>query len=91
MKMFKLRKFDSFSKKKEEEVRDPVPVEHHPDDPPPERVQEGRGQEEQAHAGQRLRRRLQPRHISSFLHMFCVQQQHFVFFIYQNVNKFILC
>ena len=91
MKMFKLRKFVTFPKKQEEKVRDPVPVEHQPDDPPPERVLEERGQEGQAHAGQRLRRRLQPRHISSFLHMFCVQQQHFVFFIYQNVNKFILC
>ena len=91
MKIFKLRKFVPFLKKQEEEVRDPVPVEHHPDDPPPERVQEGRGQEEQAHAGQRLRRRLQPRHISSFLHMFCVQQQHIVFFIYQMLNIIILC
>ena len=86
MKMFKLRKFDSFSKKKEEEVRDPVPVEHHPDDPPPERVLEERGQEEQAHAGQRLRH-VCSRVTSRPLHMFCVQQQHIVFFIYTNRNK----
>ena len=91
MKMFKLRKFDSFSKKKEEEVRDPVPVEHHPDDPPPERVQEERGQEEQAHAGQRLQHvcgRVASRPYST---CFVSQQQQFVFFIYQILINIILC
>ena len=71
MKTFKLRKAVSFPKKKEEEVRDPVPVEHHPDDLPPERVQEERGQEGQAHAGQRLRH-VCSRVTSRPLHMFCV-------------------
>ena len=86
MKTFKLRKAVSFPKKKEEEVRDPVPAEHHLDDPPPERVQEERGQEEQAHAGQRLRH-VCSRVTSRPLHMFYVQQQHIVFFIYTNRNK----
>ena len=70
MKTFKLRKAVSFPKKKEE-VQDPVPVEHHLDDPPPERVQEERGQEGQAHAGQRLRH-VCSRVTSRPLHMFCV-------------------
>ena len=54
MKALKPRKFVSFPEKKEEEVRHPVPVEDHQHDPPPEQAQGGRGQEEQAHAGQRL-------------------------------------